>query len=314
MLINSALLFLVHLYKFYYWHCKTKLTPNLKHNDSKERREILSFSGWTFLISMAHRFRINLIPSVLGIFSNSEQIAIFALGTVMQNMSWTLSSALNGLLFPKVTRLSQENNTDALQDLLIRVGRIQLFIVFFIYTSFLVCGKLFVRLWVGETFSDVYYIVLFLTFANIIENTLRVAEDKIYADGKIRYMSRVVFSTSLIGILLSCMFAGRYGALGCSICSGIALLLTHICYLHVYKKRVKINVVHFLKECHLKILPILSIVALIGLSIISNLHVQSWFGLMTAASVYAVIFAVISYKFLFNDYEKSLLKSVLKIR
>ena len=212
-LINGALAFLTQLYKFIYWHRKTNLSPNLRFKDRAEQQSLFSFSGWTFLGGLAHRFRLGFVSTILGIFSNSEQIAIFSLGLVMEAMTWTLSSALNGLFLPKVSRLAVDNNNAGIMELMIRVGRIQLYIIFAIFSVIVLFGKPFIDLWVGDKFADVYYIVICLTFAHLLGNTLQIAVDKAYADNKIKHLTRVTFTTSLIGLVFSCMLAEQFGLL-----------------------------------------------------------------------------------------------------
>lgn len=70
-LVNGGLSFLTSVYRYFYWHKRTGLTPNLKFRDRTEAKAIFSFSGWTFLVGLAMRFRLNLVPSILGIYSNS---------------------------------------------------------------------------------------------------------------------------------------------------------------------------------------------------------------------------------------------------
>lgn len=311
-LINSGLAFLTHLYKYFYWHKKTALTPNLNFSDVDEGKSILSYSGWSFLLGLAHRFRLSLIPSVLGIFSNTEQITLFSLGMVMEAMTWTMSSALNGLLLPKVSRLSYNNDKKGIMELMIRVGRIQLFIVFLIFGGFVICGKTFLTLWLGEGFVDIFYIVLCLTCTNLLGNTLQVAADKAYADNKIKYLSRITFTTSFIGIVFSCIFAKQFGAVGCAICSGIALFLTQICFLYVYQKKLEINMLQFFSKCHLRILPILVPFAVPFYFLYNFIDCNSWLCLIVMVGIYILCYIVVVYKILLNDYEKKILSSVIR--
>lgn len=311
-LINGGLAFLTSVYRYFYWHKKTGLTPNIWFKDKTETKSIFSFSGWTFLIGMAQRFRLNLIPSVLGIFANSTEIAIFALGMTMEAMTWTLSSALNGLFLPMVSRLVHADDQNGIMELMIKVGRIQLFIVFAIFSGFFVCGQLFVNLWVGESYSDVYYIVLCLIFTNIIANTLQVANDKVFAENKIKYTARVTFTTSLLGIVASCCVAGRFGAVGCAACSGAALVVTQLCYLRIYKRRLNIDIARFFKACHLRILPLISAIAILFFLAFHYFNINSWKGLIIGAGCYILVYALASYFILFNSYEKSLVNSIIR--
>lgn len=310
-LINGLIGFGCSVVRFFYWRKCTGLTPDLKYNDYKEMKAIVSFSGWTFLIGMAQRFRLTLVPSVLGIFSNSEQIAVFALGMTMEAMTWTLSSALNGLFLPKVARLVHDNNRDAIMQLMVRVGRIQLFIVTIIFSVFFVVGQEFVHLWVGDEFMDVYWIVLFLICTNLISNTLAVANDMIISENKIQYTAPNVFICSLLGIGCSCLVASGFGAIGCAACSGVALMLTQILNIRVYQRKLNLDMYSFFNKVHVRILPLLTVCAGLFYFLFHYLNINNWLGLFLIAGVYVLAFLGVSYFVLFNGYEKSLVKSLI---
>lgn len=313
-LINGIIGFGCAVFRYIYWHKRTGLTPNLSYNDRSEMRSILSFSGWTFLIGMAQRFRLSLVPTVLGIFSNSEQIAIFALGMMMEAMTWTLSSALNGLFLPKVARMININNREGIMELMIRVGRLQLFIVAIIFSGFCVVGREFVFQWVGELYMDVYWIVIFLTCTNLIGNTLSVANDMIISENKIQYTAPNVFISSMLGLVGSCIVAGRFGALGCAVCSGTALISTQILNIYVYHRRLNVDMLQFFEQVHLRILPYLAGLAFCFFFIFNYLDIHGWLGICVSAIVYCIAFSLISYFVLFNEYEKSLVKTILRIK
>lgn len=313
-LINGGLSFLTSVYRYFYWHKKTGLTPNLKFCDKMEAKAIFSFSGWTFLVGLAMRFRLNLVPSILGIFSNSYQITVFSLGLTIEAMLYTLTSALNGLFLPKVSRLVYSDDNQSIMELMIRVGRIQLFLITCIITGFLVCGRTFIRLWVGDEFSDVYYITLALILPFMIAVTLQIAMDKIFALGKVKYTAKAVFVTSIIGLVASCCVASEYGAVGCGLCSAVASLFTQLWYLHIFKRKIHIDILTFFKECHAKILPLLSILSMSFYLLYSYLNIQDWFGMLVAAGIYIVCFVGLSWSCIMNQYEKELVKTLLRIK
>lgn len=203
-LINGATAFCVSLTKYFVLVKKTGLKINWLFWNHTEVKLLFSFSLWVFLISLAQRFRLSLVNTVLGIFANSTEIALFAMGMVIEGLIWNFSSALNGLFLPKVSRMNQTDDKEAIMKLMIKVGRIQLFIIGFLFSGFVVFGRQFISLWVGPEFSQVYLVVIFLTFTNIVSMTQHIASDVVYAEGKVNYTGKVIFLTSLIGLVGSC--------------------------------------------------------------------------------------------------------------
>ena len=135
--ITGAVGFLSSLLKFIIFKRKSHIKINWQYADRAEMKSLMGFSVWVFLTSMAQRFRLTMMPTILGILANSTEISIFALGMTIEAMVYTLSSALNGLFLPKVTRMiHNQEGSRALTDLMIRVGRLQLYIIALILCGF----------------------------------------------------------------------------------------------------------------------------------------------------------------------------------
>ncbi len=313
-LINCAGAFVCSLTKYIVFSKKTQLSIAWSYNSKNDLKEIFSFSGWIFLQSLAMRFRLTFIPTILGILSNSAQIAVFSLGATLESLIWSLSAALNGLFLPKVSKMSYDGNREVLQQLLIKVGRIQLIIIFLIYSGFVTIGAPFIELWAGNEFGDVYYIVLALTFSYIIGNTTQIASDLVMAENKVRYTTTITFITSAFGLIGSFVVAGRSGALGCAIFSGLALVVNQLFYFPVYQRKLGLDMKRFLKECHLKILPVLLLYATLFFIVTKLFAINNWIILIAAGAIYTILYLTIVYFFLLNNVEKELITSIIRKR
>ena len=98
----------------------------------------------------------------------------------IEGFVWTISSALNGLFLPKVTRMSLNSSDRAkISELLLKVGRIQYFIILAIFSGFCIFGKTFIKLWIGEEFASTYYVVTLLLAPSLINSTQAIASDMV---------------------------------------------------------------------------------------------------------------------------------------
>ena len=311
--INGSVSLFVSIAKFYVFRKKSKLQIQWSYFDKTELKGIFTFSVWTFGSVLAQRMRFSLIPTVLGIFSNTAEIAVFALGASLEGMVFTIASGINGLFLPKVSRMAHMNNSVEILRLMVRVGRIMLYLIGLIFGGFLVLGKDFILLWVGDQFTNVYYILIFLIVSNIVSLTQNIGENLIYVDNKVKESALLIFATSLIGLIVACILAPNYGAVGCAFGTGFGLCLYQVLINLFYHRRMNIDIICFFKECHIKIMPLLII--LIGLLyyIKSLVDITTWSGLFVTGSLFAAIYLVICYCFLFNDEEKALCTSLMRI-
>ena len=310
-LINGACSLITSILKLVVFKRKTKLKIHWTYFDRQDLRSVFSFSVWTFGNGLAQRMRLSLIPSVLGIFSNSAEIAIFAMGITLEGMVYTLSSAINGLFLPTVSRMVANQKREELLPLMTRVGRIQLFIIVLIFSGFLIFGKPFLHLWVGDSFMPVYYVLLLLIVSNLVSLTQRIADDLIYVENRIKQITIRILVMSAIGLVLACFLAPRYGAIGCAIGTSFGLCAYQVSINRYYYNELGINVVEFFKECHFKIIPLLSIMVVVVMFLSKFFPTESWIGLFLCVSGYIVTYGLISYVFLFNKEEKNLIKSFI---
>lgn len=293
---------------------KSKLKINWSYFEKVELIGLFSFSVWMLVIQLSQMFQLSLVPTILGIFNNTTEISIFSVGRNLEGMVYTFSAAINGLFLPMVSRMVQSRDRNSIMDLMIRVGRIQLFLIFLIFSGFCVFGQSFIYLWVGDTFSLSYYVFLLLVFVNVISLTLSIAMDVVYAENMIKHTAMRVVISSAIGLVLSIILAPQYGAIGCAAATGFALVLTQILYIDFYKKNLGLDMGCFFKNCHLKIMPMIVVYAVVAYFICCNLSIDSWLILFVVIGVYTVGYLAISWFFLTNDYEKSLILGIIKKR
>ncbi len=306
-LITGFVGFAVALLRYVVFVRKSKLTINWGYFEKAELMGLFSFSVWVLVIQLSQMFRLSLIPTVLGIFNNTTEISVFSVGRSLEGMVYNISAALNGLFLPMVARLLQSGDRKGIMDLMIRVGRIQLYIILLIFSGFCVFGDSFLQLWVGETFHNSYYVFIFLVFVNVISLTLQIGMDLVYAENKIKQTAIRVLISSAIGLVLSIITAPKYGALGCAASTGVALVLTQILYIDFYHRKMGLDMGHFFKNCHLKIMPLIVLYAILGYVASYNLVIRSWTLLLAAITVYVIGFCIIAWFFLANEYEKNLI-------
>ena len=311
--VTGFVSFTASLLKFIIFRTKSRIKTNWSFWNTAEMKTLLFFSVWVFLIGLAQRFRLSLMPSVLGVFNNTTEISIFSIGMMIEGMVYTLSSALNGLFLPKVTRMVHNSqNRSEVTTLMIRVGRLQLYISGVILFGFTLIGSEFISLWIGPDFINSYYVALLLISSNIVSLTQSIANDVVYAENKVRYTASFTFISSGLGLLFAILFSKYLGAIGCAIATAFSLwaylLLANI----FYKKTLKLELGRFFKECHWKIIPLQFIVTLCFYGIKQFITLNSWIAFFAYGTIYIIIICLVSYFCLFNNEEKQLVPIKLR--
>lgn len=308
--INGAVAFISSLVLFILFRRKSKVKINFRYFDKPLMKALLGFSMWIFLITMAQRFRLTIMPSLLGVLANSIEISLFSLGMAIEAMVYMLSSALNGLFLPKVTRLNHYGDSKAITDLMIRVGRLQFYVIALIFFGFVIIGQDFLQLWVGSQFHDTYYIVLLLIGTNVVSLTQSVANDLVLAENKVRYTATLTFITSGMALLGSIILAPTMGAIGCAISFFVSMTINLIQMNIFYKKKLHVDVERFFYNCHFRLLPAMVIVSALFFSLKQLIHTDSWIRLFVFGVVFTISVLAIDFFLLFNNEEKSTILSL----
>ena len=314
--INGAVALLVSFMKWRYTVKNSRVSVKIGFFDKKIAHNLFSFSVWVLIISIAQRLRLSLLPSVLGVLSGSVEIAIFAVAMNLEGLVYNFAYALNGLFIPKVSRIvTNGTNRDEITQLMIKVGRYQLFVIGFIIMGFLGLGNSFIKLWLGENFNNTYYVAILLILPNIVSMTQQIATTLSYVENEVRYNSIIAISCSAFSFILAALLASEFGAIGCGIAVCVSSVLSITSLNLFYKKVLKLDVRRFFKSCHLKIMPV-TVPLFLGLIYVDHcVSIISWWSLFAWAGIFSIVYWGVVYLFSMNEDEKIMIKTtVYKLR
>lgn len=311
--INGIVGLIVSLCKFYYFKRHTSVKIQLSLFDKAIAKALLAFSFWIFLINVAQRLRLNIVPSILGVYSGTTEISVFSVGMNLEGFVYTFAFALNGLFIPKVARMvTAGSDRGELTQLMIKVGRIQLYIIGFIIIGLIGLGKSFINLWIGPDFADTYYVAVLLIAPNIISMTQQIGTTLSYVENEVRYNSIIAISISILSFVLSLLLAPYWASIGCAWAVFISLLINLIGLNLFYRYKLKLDIKTFFLQCHIKILPLLLPILTALLFIDNYWGFHSWFSLFMTAGIYTLVYFFIIYAGGMNSTEKEMIFRIIK--
>lgn len=312
--INAGIGIGIIIIKLIYISKTTTLKINILFSDRGLLKELLKFSVWITVIGVAQRLLMNITPTILGIFSGTNQIAIFSIGMTIEGYTWTLANALNGLFLAKVTNLSIKlDNLKEVNDLMIKVGRIQFLIIGLLLVGFITLGKEFIVLWMGIDFTNSFYVALLLITPGIVTLTQEIGYTYLFVINEIRFRAIVSIVASVISVFVSVFLAPKFGAIGSAIAIFIGLVTCHIIGMNiVYWKVLGLNIPRFFRECHLKLLFPIGLALLAGFTIQFFYQANNLFGFFPKVLMLTLFYANIMWFMGMNSFEKQLILSVIK--
>ena len=287
-----------------------KISFERKKLDKSFVFEMMSYSFYIFLNIIVDHVYNNTDQILLGAFSGTVAVSIYAVANKITTMNTQFSTNISGVFFPRINKLLEEDDGDKkVSDIFIKVSRIQLYVLTLLLSGFIVFGKGFIKLWVGNDYIDAYYIILLLISPAIIPLTQNIGISIIQAKNKHKFRSIIYILIAVLNILVSIPLTIQYAGIGAAIGTLIANLLGPILCMNIYYwKKANINIPRYWFRFLTFTVPII-IVSILLEKIIGN-YSYTWISLIIYAAVFAGFYAIYSL-LQTNIEEKEMLKSII---
>ena len=280
--------------------------------DKTEIKIIFSFTFWVTIAALSQRLIFNIAPSLLGIFSDSQSIAILGVAITIESYVYLFANALNGMFLPKVSRLLQNDNQTGILNLMIKVGRFQIMIIGLLFILLVSIGDQFINVWIGEGYDEVYPCMLLIVFPALIHLPQEIGLSYIIAANKVKDQAVVYIIMGILNILLALPFIYLWDVKGICLSICIAYIIRTIGLDCIFYKKLKLNILYFFKQTYLKLGFGLILSLGFAFLIIGDYVNNAWSNLIINGVLIVFIYIVIMYFFL-SESERNLIFNTIKI-
>ncbi len=305
--------------KYLYIHFRLGIRIHLKQKgDASYIKSIVFYSLFAAIDSIAFQLIFNIMPSILGVVSNSMEISIFGIVSTMEGYVYMFGAVFSGLFMPKVIRIIETNkNPIALEKLGIRVGRIQMFFIGLVFCGFIASGLPFLRIWLdtteipAEKLLNVYTGVLLVAAYHLAFIPACVFDTALMSSNKgIRFCAFTRISASVINVGLGFLFAWYYGAIGAAISIFVARAISISSELIYYKKHLRVSVKNFCFKVYFSYLLPCIVASAGGLCLSLFLPVGDIIKFILSGSFVVLVFCLFS---LFIGFEKEDRQKIIRV-
>lgn len=210
---------------------------------------------------------------------------------------------------------SKKQSSEEISELLIRIGRLQFYIVSFILSGYVVFGQRFVRFWAGEGYGQAYFVALLTMIPLAVPLIQSIAYSNMVAQNKHRFRAIIYAVIAVINVITTYLVLPYYGIIGAAVCTAVAFALGNGIIMNIYYYRVmKLDIPGFWKNiCRIAVVPV---VMAIGSWFVINrlLPGDSMVVFLGGVAIYSVVFWLLNWYVSMNSYEKQLLLGMLKRR
>lgn len=314
LVIGSTLLNVV-TYGLYAWYAlgRLRIRPSFRPAGKGLLREILKFSAFVFLASIVDTLYWTTDKLIIGWAKGTKDTAVYNIGATFNTYVTGLSSAISGLLVPKLTQMVvKDAPKEEFTRIFIKVGRLQFLIVSFIVSAFVAFGRQFIALWAGPEYHQSYYVALLTMIPVTIPLIQNTGINILYALNRHQFRSTVYACIAVLNVVLTFWWVERYGIVGAAMATCIAYVIGNILIINwYYHRKIGIDIPLFWKHI-LKMSPVMFVMGTAGWFALDRLTLDGWLVFFVAAAVYTVLYLVLAYRFMMDSYERELIKGPMR--
>lgn len=219
------------------------LFPKLIYWDKRLFKESLGYTVLMLAQTITIQFNGNVDNILIGALIGASSVAVYSMALLVFNMYENLAGSISNLMLPSITKkVVAHVGYKELEKDVIKVGRIQYFILGAALGGFFLLGRDFFNIWLGNGYDDCYYLTLVL----MVSVTLPIVESVTLSI--LRAENKMLFRT--IALIISCLFNigitivginyfGYFGAvIGTAASKIIGLVIMNVYYKKKYGFRI----------------------------------------------------------------------------
>lgn len=286
-----------------YSRLKVKIVFHYFDKDIFNQAKVLAFAVFGVAIADQIFWKTNQI--ILGAMWGTAEVAVYSIASLIYMNYMALSLAISGVFLPHVTEMvtNRASNKD-LSDLMIKIGRLQTYLLGLVLGAFIVFGRQFIRLWAGDSFLDAYIITIIILIPFTIDLIQNIGLSIMQAKNVYGFRARVYGLLALIniGVAIPMAYYGR--GIGAALASGIALFIVNaICMNWYYAYQLHLDIKRFWLSVSSIIISTLILTG-IGCIVVEFVSLVSWQWLIVGIMLFTIILFGLYYLFSFNEYER----------
>lgn len=284
---------------------------NFKNFDLKVLKEIFHYSFYIFLNIIIDRVYWGTDRVIIGKYIGVTAVGIYSIASIFNQLYMNFSTAISGVLFPKINRLIVEDKHEEISNLFIKIGRLQYILLGLISSGFILFGKDFIYLWLGKGYSEVYKIALWIMIPLTIPLIQTTGINIMQARNMHQFRSIVYFFIAIGNIVGSIFLVKHYGAIGGAIATGISFMIGNILIMNIYyHKRMDLNIILFWENILKMTIPIL---ISMGVGVILNIYLVevTYMRFLTKVIIYSGVYLIALFIIGLNEEEKKEIINIL---
>lgn len=313
-ILDTVLNFSFIIITMYYVLFKLKVTIKLHFLNKIFVKSIFKYSSVIFLFAMIFQLQWRASQVLLGINYETTVVGIYSVGVLLATYYISVGKIINNLILPKAVQSVYSNFTSVeLTKQLVKIGRVSLLILLFLFGGFYILGEEFIQLWAGENYKDAWLVAILIMGINLIPLSQGYASAILEAQKKLNFKAIVLLSFCILGLTLGYFLSKVYGISGMVYGLASSMFIANFIIILYYHFNIKLDMIYFLKKAINPFLLPFLIIMFFGVYLNNRINDSSWLLFFVKSILYVIFYLGLFYKS-FNDNEKNLIFKLIKIK
>jgi O-antigen/teichoic acid export membrane protein len=232
------------------------------------------------------------------------------------NYFMNFSVAVKSLFLPKVMHMETDGaNSEQYTLFMIKTGRMQGYLLFYLYFAFLFYGRQFIKIIMGKDYFEAWLSGLFVMTGLIIPLLQNAGHPILQAKNKHHIYVIVCLLISIVNATSTWLVVESRGIVGAAFMTMLSFILGQAVFLSwYYSKKIGIQMSRFYLEIiRANILPIIGVIIL-EMIIVKFTVIDTWTNFIVQCIVYTLMYGISILNWGMNREEKEFLFGFIKRR
>ncbi|NOJ13170.1 oligosaccharide flippase family protein [Vibrio splendidus] len=307
-IVNVLFLFIQYIY--FRKHVNVSIVLGVF--DSKVFKLAFSYSIFIFVATIVDQVNWNFGQLVIGAFRGTNEVAVYSIALLFNTTFIMLSTAVSNVLLPKVSKMISGGATNYDLTLeMIKIGRLQSYVVLLVLFGFALFGQSFIVFWAGKEYEDAYYLTLIIMVPLAIPLMQNLGLSILKAKNKFVFRAISSLIMSFFTILMSLYLTDEFGYWGVAISISTTFFLLNGVIMNIYYQYIGLNVFKFWKQIFVIFIVVISIFACSHVYI-NIIELDSVLKLILNIPIFIFVVFTALYLSVMNDYEKDIIKGIAR--
>lgn len=310
--LSLSVAFLV--FEIFYILLRLKVRCKLYFFDKEMFTSSAIFALAIFLQSVVNQANTKVDVTILGIMEGPESVTTYSVAMQVFSVFSSISTAAIAIYLPKYSRMCANGKPSGkvITDATIEPSRVQTFMSGAILFGFLICGKDFINIWMGDEYAFAWVIAVIILVPSFLLYTNGVIVSVLDAMGKRLVRSLVLAGIALCNIALTIVLVHFFGEIGAPVGTAVATFIGSVVIMNIYYvKALDFKLGYFCAQVFKGILPSLLAASAVSLPFVFLIDTGLW-GLIIKGGIFAVSLMICMFLFGFNKAEKEFVKRILR--